>query len=421
MAPPYGYSSVYTLTEYQKYPGLKYNPKVLAVGAVCRALKSVNAVFSSMAHTYTPGLKVAERITLKKIRRLPLPGEILVEIGQLVGAETIVARTELPGHVKSVNVANMLGIQPEELDENMLKEEGQRVEKDEVIASTKGIFGLFKSQCRAPVKGSIESISAITGQVMIREPQVPVEIDAYVDGQVVDIQKNEGVVVQTHGTFIQGIFGVGGEAIGRLVMACEGPGDILTPDKLDDQMADKVIIGGSQITADSVNQAIHLGVKGIVVGGIDDSDLRELLGYELGVAITGSENLGLTLIITESFGRMEMAVKTFDLLRSREGMKASISGATQIRAGVVRPEVVIPTGESSDAGVDAEESQGQLVIGAEVRIIREPHFGELAEVIDLPTELQKLETEARVRVLKVRLKRTGESTVLPRANVEIVG
>jgi len=377
-----------------------------------------------MAHAYTPGLKVSGGTTLRKIRRLPLPGDTLVEVGQSVSAETIVARTELPGQVKSANVAGILGIQQEEIDQYMLKKEGDPVEKDEIIASTKGIFGLFKSQFRSPVEGSIESISRITGQVMIREPEIPVQIDAYVDGRVVDVMQNEGVVVETYGTFIQGIFGVGGEAIGLLAMACESPGDVLTQDKINEQMAGKVAVGGSLVTADSVHRAVQLGVRGIVVGGIDDSDLKELMGYELGVAITGSESLGLTLIITEGFGEMEMAARTFELLQSREGMKASINGATQIRAGVIRPEVVVPASAEDHPRTRPagdEESQGLLNIGAEVRIIREPHFGELAEVLNLPAELQKLETEARVRVLEVKLKRTGENIILPRANVEIVG
>ena len=143
------------------------------------------------------------------------------------------------------------------------------------------------------------------------------------------------------------------------------------------------------------------------------------MGYELGVAITGSEELGLTLIVTEGFGEMEMAGKTFELLQSRAGMKASINGATQIRAGVIRPEVIIPTGEGSAA--DNKESQGQLIIGAKVRIIREPYFGQLAEVVELPAELQELETEARVRVLKVKIENVRARVTLPRANVEIAG
>ena len=89
-----------------------------------------------MAHAYTPGLKVSGGMALRKIRRLPLPGHILVDKGKWVDAETIVARTELPGQVQSANVAGILGIQPEEIDQYMLKQVGQPVKKDEVIAST---------------------------------------------------------------------------------------------------------------------------------------------------------------------------------------------------------------------------------------------------------------------------------------------
>jgi hypothetical protein len=102
-------------------------------------------------------------------------------------------------------------------------------------------------------------------------------------------------------------------------------------------------------------------------------------------------------------------------------MKASINGATQIRAGVIRPEIVVPVREISQMNAESEGSQLQLVLGSEVRIIREPHFGELAEVVNLPVELHSLETEARVRVLEVKLRRSGKNLVLPRANVEIVG
>ena len=37
-----------------------------------------------------------------------------------------------------------------------------------------------------------------------------------------------------------------------------------------------------------------------------------------------------------------MAQKTFDMLKHRAGSIASINGATQIRAGVVRPEIIVP-------------------------------------------------------------------------------
>jgi hypothetical protein len=374
-----------------------------------------------MAQAYTPGLKVSRGTLLKRVRRLPLPGTIIVQKGQQVSAETVVARTELPGQVRSLNVASLLGIQPEEILQNMLKKEGDPVNKDEIIAMSKGLFGLFKSQCRSPIVGTVESISKITGQIMLREPEIPVEINAYMDGQIDDIIPNEGVIVQTYGTFIQGIFGIGGEATGQITLACNSPNDEISPDMLNASMAGKIVVVGSLTTAEMINRAIQLGIKGIIAGGIDDSDLRKLLGYELGVAITGSEKLGITIIITEGFGKITMADRTFEILKEREGMKTSVNGATQIRAGVIRPEVVVPdvTGKALIDN-ESQEEQGQLMIGTEIRIIREPHFGELAEVSELPVELQQLETEAKVRVLKVKLRRNGEEIFLPRANVEIV-
>ena len=68
-------------------------------------------------------------------------------------------------------------------------------------------------------------MSAVTGQLILREPPIPVEVDAYVDGTVVEVMPDEGVVVETPGAFIQGIFGVGGETYGAIVLAVSGPDD----------------------------------------------------------------------------------------------------------------------------------------------------------------------------------------------------
>jgi hypothetical protein len=101
-------------------------------------------------------------------------------------------------------------------------------------------------------------------------------------------------------------------------------------------------------------------------------------------------------------------------------MKASLNGATQIRAGVIRPEVVVPlAGRRAEGGPAAAVVAGGLAPGTRVRIIREPHFGRLGRVTELPSALQQLPTEASVRVLVVDLEGGGRH-VLPRANVEII-
>ncbi|MEO0098722.1 MAG: hypothetical protein ABIK99_03160 [candidate division WOR-3 bacterium] len=370
-----------------------------------------------MAHAYTPGLKVAERTKIVKERRLPIPGEILVEKGVRVKGEDIVARTNLPGNVKPVNVCGLLGVPPEDIREVMLKKEGDRVEENEIIAQTKGFFGLFKSVVKSPIKGTIESISEITGQVIIREEPQPVQVTAYIDGVVEEIIPNQGVRIETYATLIQGIFGIGGEARGEIMPVASSPDEVLDEKSFEERMRGKVVIGGSLITLTGMRKAKELGVKGVVVGGIEDETIKEFLGYDIGVAITGHENCGITLIVTEGFGRMRMAKKTFDLLSSLVGKVASINGATQIRAGVMRPEVIVAQDGGGVLTSDKVYETG-LEVGMTVRIIREPYFGLLGKVVSLPAELQEIETESKVRILEVELE-DGRRITLPRANVEI--
>jgi hypothetical protein len=371
-----------------------------------------------MSHAYTPGLKVTENFRLRKQRILPLKGDVLVEAGAAVGPDDVVAETFLPGDVQICNVANQLGVDQAMVPGKMLKKEGDEVEQGEVIARSSAFFGLFKSSAQAPITGTIESISSVTGQVIIRGEPKPVQVKAYVRGKVVEVIPDEGVVVETFGTFIQGIFGVGGETFGELAIACDDPGQVLTPDHIKAEYRHKVVVGGSLVTAAALRKAIKHGVAGIVVGGFDDQDLRAFLGYDLGVAITGHEDLGITVIVTEGFGQIDMAPRTFDLLCRHAGSLASINGATQIRAGVIRPEVVIPV-EGAEYVRHAAQSSGALGPGTPLRIIRAPHFGKLGTVTDLPPEPRALESGSKARVVGVKLE-DGSEVVVPRANVEII-
>lgn len=358
-------------------------------------------------------------MTITKERRLPLSGEILVENNQKVKAEEIVARTNLPGKVQTLNVAGLLGILPEEIEQSMLKKPGDAIKKEEVIAESKGFFGLFKSQVRSPIDGVIESASKITGQVILREPPIRVEVSAYIDGRVVEVIGKEGVRIESYGSFIQGIFGVGGEAIGVIKKAVDSPDELLTGDKIHDDCEGKILIGGSGLDIGAIQKAAEKGARGIVVGGIEDKVLRAYLGYDIGVAITGQEKVPLTLVITEGFGQLRMAERTFRLLTHHENRKSSINGATQIRAGVIRPEVIVPLVEKVGEEHKGMVMEQGLTVGMPVRIIREPYFGRLGKVSSLPVNLTKIETEAKVRVLEVELD-GGEKVLLPRANVEII-
>lgn len=375
-----------------------------------------------MGHVYTPGLKVTEYTKIRKNRILPLKGEVVAKVGDKVKPTDIIAKTDLPGNVEQMNVANLLGCDPEDLKYFMKVKEGEKIEKGQLVARNKGLFGtgLLKTSVKAPFSGSIETISEVTGNVLFRDEPIPIEATAYIEGEVVEVIPEEGAIVETNATFIQGIFGIGGERFGEINVLAKNTDEDLTVDMVNEEHRGKVLVCGRKVTAAAFKKAMEIGVKAIVAGGVDDRDLREILGFDIGVAITGSEDVETTIIITEGFGEIPMAQKTFDLLKKYEGRGASVNGATQIRAGVIRPEIVITQHEPPENYVaeQAEESIG-LSIGSQVRVIRYPYFGKIGKVKALPPELQVLESESKARVLEVEFE-DGTNATVPRANVETI-
>ena len=371
-----------------------------------------------MAHSYTPGLKVLKKTIFKKERILPLKGDVLVKSGDQLTPDMIVASTNLPGNVQMLKVSNILNIDPKDVVEALQVKEGQEVKKGDLIAETSGIFGMFKSSVESPVDGTIESISQSTGRVVVREAPIPVEVDAYVSGIVDEVVENEGIVLKSNAAFIQGIFGIAGEKRGDLLLVSSGPSEELTTDQITADMKGKILIGGSFLSLEAYKKALSIQVAGIVVGGFNYYDLKAILGYNLGVAITGTEKLNTALILTEGYGSIPMSEATFSLLKENDGRAASINGATQIRAGVIRPEIVIPI----DTGNTDDDSKSKIPEGIQegstVRVIRSPNFGKIGKVISLPAELKKMESETMVRVAEINI--DGKNILIPRANLEMV-
>ena len=371
-----------------------------------------------MAHAYTPGLKVLDNTTVEKERRLPLKGEVLVEKGANVTPEKIIARTHLPGNVQMVNVANLLNVDAQDVPECMLVKIGKNIAEGDLLAETKGLFGLFKSEVKCPVNGVLESVSEVTGQIVIREAPIPVEVDAYMNGNVSDVMNEEGVVITSNAVFIQGIFGMGGENRGDLHVLVENREDELNESLITSDMKNCIIVGGSHISLNAYKKAISTGVAAVVVGGFNYHDLKDILGYTLGVAITGSEDIGTSLIITEGYGKIPMGARSFDILKKHHGRFTSVNGATQIRAGVIRPEIVIPLNDVDDLDSGTKKNETGITEGSLVRVIRAPYFGHIGTVTSLPHELQKMESETMVRVAEVKI--DNENFVIPRANLEMV-
>jgi hypothetical protein len=436
-------------------------------------------------------------VNVRKLRKLPLPGEVLAKVGDKVEPDTIVAKISLkPGIPWVVPVARLLGIEPADLPGAMMRKIGDRIKTKEVIArAEKGLYGrkeyeaptdgvieeisgksgrvvireefgreeppitfdaafelgvrpkelsrmmlkkigdevkkgqfvakkgeaqaFFTKNARAPISGIIAEINDQTGYVTIARPFKEVVVKGYIDGTVTEVGANRWAVVEAPAVRLTGIFGVGRETHGILKMAVQSPSDTLTPDLVTPEFEGKIVVGGGFATNEAISKCILVGAKGIITGTASYLNIIRSLGVKLGVGITGQEDIGVTVILMEGFGKLDMRAEAFNLLKALEGRRASINGATQIRAGAIRPEIIVtfPGYDQSLAKMivlDEELSPGQ-----QVRLINAPYFGHKGTVMTLPRDPVVIETQAKVPVVEIRLE-SGATVLVPRANVEVI-
>ncbi len=359
-------------------------------------------------------------------RRLPYPGEILVRQGSRVEPEDIIARTLKPTPPQIINVARSLGIPPAQVYRAMRREKNNKVNAGQVLARTPGLLG---RSCLAPVGGMIVDIDGETGYVTIAPDPVEHALQAAMRGLVMEVIPYEGVVIETLAAQVYGAFGVGEERSGVLRLLALEPSDIIRPEQIDARSAYAILICGAAVSAAALRRAVAEQVRGIIVGGIEERELREFLGWQ-GVEgwQTGQHSWQLpsprqgldpklTIVVTEGFGVRPMSQAVFDLLSSQDRQEALIDGQTSLRRPLRRPRVVVPLARGGAAQV--EPPRPQLRVGATVRLLDADHLGQTATVRALPAAPRRVASGARLLAAEV-LPEGGAPLWLPRTCLEVI-
>ena len=194
---------------------------------------------------------------------------------------------------------------------------------------------------------------------------------AYVRGHVAEVLPGEGVVVEARGALLQGIFGVGGETFGPdRDRRAPAPSDELRAELMLGRTAARSLVGGAYVSHDTLDARARAGrgrawwwaastigtcARCSAATSASRSPARRRLGHH------ARADRGLR--------PHPMADRTWDLLREAPGAVASVSGATQIRAGVMRPEILIPLEGRAGCGpapTNGRRSRDRLA----VRVIR---------------------------------------------------
>src|SRR5215212_778331 len=98
---------------------------------------------------------ISSSVLVRKERRLPVAGEVLVRVGARVEPDDTVAQALLPDSPITIDLARQLGMRPKGLAKRLAKPLGSTLEADEVIA--KGRRGLRGVQVKTPVAGTLQA------------------------------------------------------------------------------------------------------------------------------------------------------------------------------------------------------------------------------------------------------------------------
>nr|HID15105.1 hypothetical protein [Anaerolineae bacterium] len=345
-----------------------------------------------------------QAIPLTNVRRervLPVPGEVLVRAGERVEPTQVVARANMPGDFRILPVARLLGIPASQVKRYLRVNLGDEVQQGQAVAARRG---LLARSVRSPIDGVMTASGG--GRILIEAQPTLFELRAYIYGTVSSVLEHHGVVIETTGAVIQGVWGAGGESLGVLKCMVKSPDEPLRAKTIDPSCHGTILVGGASLKEAVLERAQELQVRGLVTGGLPP----ELVSWV--------ERLPFPIVVTEGIGAIPMSTPIFRLLATNDGREASISGRVQPRWGIVRPEIVIPL--PAETLPPAQTQPGMpLTVGARVRVVRAPYIGAVGTVTALPAHARRIETGARVRGAEVDLGQRAPVFV-PLANLEIL-
>jgi hypothetical protein len=334
-------------------------------------------------------------------RLLPVTGTILVRLNQKVASADIVAEAHFAREHVLLDIGRKLRAHPEVANRLIKCKMDDRLKAGTEIAAGKG---LFPRTVVVPRDGRVVAIGG--GQVLLEVGESKIELRAGIPGTVIEIVPDRGVVIQTSGALIQGVWGNGRIDSGQLVNLTEAPDSTLTSDRLDVSLRGSVILGGMVKDAETLKVAAELPVRGLILSSIYPS------------LIPQAREMRCPVVALDGFGPTVMNSLAYKLLSTNAKREVTVNAEAYNRYSGGRPEVIIPLPTSSEAP-ELHETQ-TFAPGLQVRMRRPPSQNLLGAIVSIKPGMTLLPSGLRAQSAEVKLE-NGETVIAPLVNLEVVG
>jgi hypothetical protein len=338
--------------------------------------------------------------TIRRERLLPGAGKVVVRAGQKVTAGDIVAQANLdPEHVL-LDIARGLGVSPEQADQLVQRKVGDQISKGDVIA---GPVGILNRVVRSEGEATIVAIG--DGQVLMEMKGSQLDLQAGTPGTVIDLIPDRGVVIETVGALVQGVWGNGKVDKSLLAIAAHTPADILATNQIDVSFRGAVVLGGILTTSEALQTVIDMPLRGLILASMSAR------------LIDQARQAPFPIILTEGFGKIPMNPTAYKLLSTNEQRETTVNAQPWNHYNGSRPEIIIPL--PSTGGSTQPPETDIFAPGQSVRIHRAPHAGKTGILTSLRAGQTAFPSGVRTAAGMVRLE-SGDQVLVPLTNIDVI-
>lgn len=347
-----------------------------------------------------PITNISPLTIIHRERYLPSPGRVTAREGQRVNPKDIIADANIiPQHLM-LDIAAGLAVPREDADRHIIRQVGDQVEEDDVIA---GPVGRTKRVYRAPVAGKVVVVG--DGKVLLEQKTGLFELKAGYSGVVVDVIPERGVAIEATGTLIQGAWGNGHVEYGMLQSQMKQAEELLSAGMINASMRGNIIMGGYVKDPEVLEKASDIPLRGLVLASMDSS------------LIPLAEEMDYPILLLEGFGRLPMSINSFKLLTTNQDRDIAVNAEpADINTGK-RPELVIPL--PSTGREELPPNALEFEVGQHIRVIRAPYLTYLGVIEAIPTGKIAFPSGLKLESAIVRLD-DGEQITVPLANIEVL-
>lgn len=339
--------------------------------------------------------------TIVRERRLPVKGTVRVRLGQRVAPADIVGDASWSREHIFLDVARMLGVKPATADRLMQYKAGADVAAGAVIARG---GTLLPKRVLMPRAGRVVATGG--GQILIEAGESRLELRAGLSGVVRHIIPDRGVVIETTGALVQGVWGNGRVDTGVMINLADKPDAILTAARLDVSMRGSIVVAGQVREADVLRTAAEVAVRGLLIGSMYPSLLPV------------AREVRFPIVLTDGFGTTPMNSAAYRLITTNAKREATLNAEAFDRYSGARPEVIIPLPATTAPPLPLDVEA--LAPGQTVWVRRQPAAGSIGTILSLYPGLATFPSGLRAPGAEVRLE-NGAQMLIPLVNLEVVG